>query len=189
MGWRVPYVDRDTLFSLAACGSGGDWSTDSGKVTLTLWSWDSVVPYAVKQWNKDNPNIQIKTVDAGSGSDEYTAFGNALQAGKGKLDLILMNAGAVPQFAMQDALVDLIPYGADKILKDLTTGAKNDVLFNDKMYIFPLGTAPMAMCYDIEVLQKAGVDGAQIKTWDDYYEAAKKRCVPWAATIHRLRCR
>lgn len=160
--------------SLAACGSGGDQNADSGKVTLTLWSWDPVVPYAVKQWNKDNPNIQIKTVNAGSGSDEYTAFGNALQAGKGKPDLILMNADAVPQFAMQDALVDLTPYGADKILKDLTTGAKNDVLFNDKMYIFPLGTAPMAMYYDTEVLQKAGVDGAQIKTWDDYYEAAKK---------------
>lgn len=159
---------------LAACGGGDQTAQEDGPATLTLWSWDPVLPYAVKQWNKENPDIQIKTVNAGSGDDEYTALSNAIAAGKGAPDLVLLNADAVAQFAVQGALVDLAPYGADKVVKGLTAGAKNDVLFDGKMYIYPLGTGPMAMYYDQETLDKAGVDPAALTTWDAYYEAAKK---------------
>lgn len=161
--------------SLGACGTtaGGGSGADDEVVNLTLWSWDPVLPHAVKAWNKSHPNIQIKLVNAGSGNDEYVALGNAISAGSGAPDLVMLNADAMPQFAIQGALEELDQFGAKDVLDGLTMGAQSAAVFNDKMYIMPMGTGPMALFYNKELFDKAGVTEPP-KTWDDYIVAAQK---------------
>ena len=123
--------------SLGACGatanSGGESNSDV--VKLTLWSWDPVLPHAVKAWNKSHPKVQVKLVNAGSGNDEYVALSNAISAGNGAPDMVMLNADAMPQFAIQGALEELDQYGAKDVLDGLTVGAQSAAVFNDKMYI------------------------------------------------------
>ena len=45
---------------------------------------------------------------------------------------------------------------------------------NDGVYALPMDSGPMAWFYNKDVFDKAGVDPTQVRTWDDFYEAAKK---------------
>ena len=55
-----------------------------------------------------------------------------------------------------------------------TPGPWASVQFAGKVYGLPMDSGPMAFFYNKEVFDKAGVDAEQIKTWDQYYDAAKK---------------
>ena len=167
-----------TLLSVAACGgqsasntAGG--SADGGKTEITVWAWEPLISKTVEGFEKENPDITVKVVNAGTNNDEYTALSNAVNAGSGAPDLVQLDYNAVPQFAYSDALEDLSQYGGDKILDKFTTGAQAGVTVDGKMYGMPMGTGPMALFYNKEVFDKAGVTEAP-KTWDEFYEAAKK---------------
>ncbi|KAA8818570.1 ABC transporter substrate-binding protein [Bifidobacterium rousetti] len=167
-----------TLLSVAACGgqsasntAGG--SADGGKTEITVWAWEPLISKTVEGFEKENPDITVKVVNAGTNNDEYTALSNAVNAGSGAPDLVQLDYNAVPQFAYSDALEDLSQYGGDKILDKFTTGAQAGVTVDGKMYGMPMGTGPMALFYNKEIFDKAGVTEAP-KSWDEYYEAAKK---------------
>ena len=46
--------------------------------------------------------------------------------------------------------------------------------YNGQTFAVPSDSGPEVFFYNKVVFDKAGVDGDSIKTWDDYYEAAKK---------------
>lgn len=161
------------LASTSACGGGGDSSSSSQEqTTITVWAWESLVQKSVAGFEKEHPNIKVDVVNAGTNNDEYTAFSNAIAAGSGAPDLIQLDYNAVPQYAYMDALTDLSEFGGDKLLSKFTTGAKSGVTVEGTMYGMPMGTGPMALFYNSDVFQKAGITEAPT-TWDEYYEAAK----------------
>lgn len=80
----------------------------------------------------------------------------------------------VTQFAVTDGLVDLSEFGADKLADDFAAGPWNKLQYNNKPYALPIDSGPEMFFYNKAVFDKAGVDGESIKTWNDYYEAAKK---------------
>ncbi len=43
-----------------------------------------------------------------------------------------------------------------------------------RTYGLPMDSGPMGFFYNEDVFRQAGVDASKIRTWDDYYEAAKK---------------
>ena len=55
-----------------------------------------------------------------------------------------------------------------------TPGTWSSVNINDGVYALPMDSGPMAWFYNKGVFDKAGVDPTQVRTWDDFYEAAKK---------------
>ncbi|RSX51381.1 ABC transporter substrate-binding protein [Bifidobacterium goeldii] len=166
-----------TLMSVAACGSttasNGGSSSGSEKTTITVWAWEPLIEKTVAGFEKENPNIKVKVVNAGTNNDEYTALSNAVNAGSGAPDLVQLDFNAVPQFAYSGALEDMSQYGGDKVLSKFTAGAQSGATVDGKMYGMPMGTGPMALFYNKDVFDKAGVTEAP-KTWDEYYEAAKK---------------
>ena len=166
------------LSSVAACGStsaGDSGSTGSSdkKIELTVWSWDSTLPRTVKGFEAKNPNIKVKVTNAGTNKDEYNALSNAIEAGSGAPDVAQVEYYAIPQYAIKGNLLDI----TDKTsgYSDFyTPGPWASVQFAGKVYGLPMDSGPMAFFYNKEVFDKAGVDAEQIKTWDQYYDAAKK---------------
>lgn len=160
--------------SMAACGSASSGAAgENGKTTVTVWAWEPLIQKSVAGFEKENPDITIKVVNAGTNNDEYTALSNAISAGSGAPDLVQLDYNAVPQFAYSGALEDLSTFGAEKEMDQFTTGARAGVTVDGKVYGMPMGTGPMALFYNKVIFDQAGVTEAP-KSWDDFYEAAKK---------------
>jgi len=171
-----------TLASLAACGGsdgGNDAKANAGdadKADLVFWGWDTgnTMKALIADFEKANPGITVKFNNTGTASDTQTALSNAVAAGKGAPDVVMLEDPTVTQFAVTGDLVDLTAYGADKLEDDFSAGPWSKLQYDGKPYALPIDSGPEVFFYNDAVLKKAGVDGSQIKTWDDYYEAAKK---------------
>lgn len=166
------------LGSVAACGSNSGSANSSssaqGKVNLTVWAWDSTMTRTVKGFEKANPNIKVKIVNAGTNKDEYTALNNALQANSGAPDVAQIEYYALPEYAIRGTVQNISDNGAKDFKDFYTPGTWSSVNINGGVYGLPMDSGPMAWFYNKEVFDKAGVDPTQVKTWDQFYEAAKK---------------
>ena len=167
------------LSSVAACGStsaGDSGSTGSSdkKIELTVWSWDSTLPRTVKGFEAKNPNIKVKVTTAGTNKDEYNALSNAIEAGSGAPDIAQIEYYALPEYVIRGHLENLSDLGASDFKDFYTPGTWSSVSINDGVYALPMDSGPMAWFYNKDVFDKAGVDPTQVRTWDDFYEAAKK---------------
>lgn len=164
-----------TVCALAACGSTGSSEATADKpVEITWWGWSTPPAEQAKDFMKSHPNIKVKFSNVGKALDQYNSLSNAIQANSGMPDLATIEYFALPQFVQTGKLVDLTQFGADKFDNDYTTGTWSSVNINGGVYALPTDSGPMAFYYNKEVFDKAGVDATQIKTWDQYYEAAKK---------------
>lgn len=168
------------LIPLAACGSSNN--SDSDKVTdandvsgnITVWGWGEGMDQLVEGFQKKYPNVKVKYSNTGTASDTATALQNAVAAGNGIPDVCMLQGTDVAQFAIGESIEDLSQFGADKMADDFSSGAWRKLQINDKPYGMPIDSGPMVFFYNKDIFDKAGVDGESIKTWDDYYEAAKK---------------
>ena len=162
------------LLPLAACGSsnGSSSSSDGGKTQINVWSWD-LSQDMVDLFEKNNPNIDVKLTNAGTNKDEYTALNNALQAGSGAPDVAQIEYYALPEYVIKQQVEDLTQFGADKYKSFFTPGTWSSVNINGGVYGLPSDSGPMVFLYNKAVFDKAGISEAP-KTWDEYYEAAKK---------------
>jgi multiple sugar transport system substrate-binding protein len=79
---------------------------------------------------------------------------------------------ALPQFALQDSLVDLTGYGFEEFEDDYTASTWESVHAGDGIYGLPQDSGPMALFYNKEVFTQYGL--AVPKTWDEYVAAAQK---------------
>ena len=167
------------LSSVAACGStsagdGGSTGSSDKKVELTVWSWDSTLPRTVKGFEAKNPNIKVKVTNAGTNKDEYNALSNAIEAGSGAPDIAQIEYYALPEYVIRGHLENLSDLGASDFKDFYTPGTWSSVNINDGVYALPMDSGPMVWFYNKGVFDKAGVDPTQVRTWDDFYEAAKK---------------
>ena len=166
------------VLPLAACGGGNDAAGDASgdeQIELTVWSWDSTLPRTVEGFEKENPNIKVTITNAGTNKDEYQALnkrdGGRLRRSGSGADRVLcaarvrdprLRAGSVPATA------------ADDFSDFFTPGTWASVAIQGGVYALPMDSGPMAWFYNKEVMDKAGVNPDEVRTWDDFYEAAKK---------------
>ncbi len=172
-------IAATTVFGLAACGNTGNSASNTGdanKADLVFWGWDTghTMESLIKDFQKENPGINVKFNNTGTASETQTALSNAIAAGKGAPDVVMLEDPTVTQFAVTGDLVELNQFGADKLADDFSAGPWNKLQYDNKTYALPIDSGPEMFFYNDAVLKKAGVDGSQIKTWDDYYQAAKK---------------
>lgn len=162
-----------TMASSLLFAGGTAALADEDKTEITVWSWDATVEAAIPAFEEANPDVTVKFENVGSASEQYRAIDNALQAGTGFPDVAQFEYFAVPYFAVAQKLADLSELGAGDYAADYVEAAWNDVHFNDTLYALPLDYGPVVMFYNQDTFEKAGVTEAP-KTWDEYYEAAKK---------------
>lgn len=165
------------LVPLAACGGPSDSGTaqppQEGDVKeITVWTWDSTMAQVAKDYEQKT-GIKVDLKNVGTNLKEYTQLDNAIEAGSGAPDVAQIEYYALPQYAIKGNLLDITD--KTKGYEDYyTPGPWSSVQMSGKVYGLPIDSGPMAFFYNKEVFDKAGVDAESIKTWDQYYEAAKK---------------
>ncbi|UJP09226.1 sugar ABC transporter substrate-binding protein [Microbacterium sp. KUDC0406] len=183
----VAAVGTVAALVLAGCGGGADTGGDSPAASgsldsikaalekggeITYWSWTPSAEAQVAAFEKAYPNVKVKLANVGTGNDEYTKLQNAIKAGSGAPDVVQVEYYAFPQFTLTDSLADLSVYGFGDLEEDYTASTWNSVTSGDKVFGLPQDSGPMALFYNKNVFDAAGVEIPT--TWDEYYEAAKK---------------
>ncbi|WP_190973614.1 ABC transporter substrate-binding protein [Bifidobacterium callitrichos] len=165
---------------LAGCGGGdggngasGTIGTADNPVEIAVWGWEPTLKQATATFEKENPNIKVKVTNVGSAVQTITSLQNAINAGSGAPDVAQFEYHALPQFALAGSLSDLSDKGAKDYADFYTPGTWSQVNINGGIYGLPMDSGPTALFYNKEVFDAAGVTEPP-KTWDEYYEAAKK---------------
>ncbi|OAN35588.1 sugar ABC transporter substrate-binding protein [Plantibacter sp. H53] len=146
-----------------------------GKVDLSFTSWIPGIEEVVDVWNKENPDIQVKVQTGPNGnSGTYQNFFNQLKAGNAP-DLGQIEYDALPNFRVQNGLMDLgacedVMAAKDDFV-DWTWGQVS-LGESDSVYAVPQDSGPMAMFYRADLFEQNGI--AIPTTWAEYKEAAKK---------------
>lgn len=168
---------------LAGCSNGSGSGTDgealgcapAGEaVTLEFTSWIPGIEEVVELWNDENPDIQVKVQTGPNGNGgTYKNFFNQLAAGDAP-DLGQIEYDALPNFVVQDGLVDIS--ACEDVVKAESqfvpwTWGQVTLGGGDAVYGVPQDSGPMALFYRKDLFEANGI--AVPTTWDEYKEAAK----------------
>lgn len=140
---------------------------------VSVWGWYPNMNKVVDNFNDAHTDVQICWNNVGQGADEYTKVQTAISAKKGLADVVMLEADRISSFSIQDALVDLTPYGADEVKGNFSEGAWKDVSQGDKVFAIPVDGGPMALIYRTDVFEKYGITTPPA-TWDEFRAAAEK---------------
>ncbi len=163
---------------LEACGPGGSTQQAAAPTkdltgALTIWGWKASLD-ALKLVDADFsaafPKITLKYVERPP-SDTYRNIQLAITAGTGAPDLSVIEDSHISQYVQLGALADITdwvkPYVSKIVSYKWTWISKSN-----RYYAMPWDPGPVAVFYRRDTFQKAGVDPASIKTWEDFYQAA-----------------
>lgn len=139
---------------------------------VSVWGWYPNMAAVVDNFNTAHTDVQICWNNVGQGQDEYTKVQTAISAKKGLPDVVMLEADHLSSYSIQDALVDLVPYGANDVKGTFSEGAWKDVSSGDKVYAIPVDGGPMGLIYRTDVFKKYGITPP--KTWAEFAESAAK---------------
>lgn len=161
------------LTALDACGSSGN---SNGPVTLTTWDYAApdgaaILTQRYNSFTKAHPSIKFKRT--------YIPYPDMNQkilqaAAAGTLpDLLLIDSLDAPSIAANDLLADL----TDRIkawgqIDQYYSGILSPAVWQGKTYGLPNNSNDLALYYNVDMLEKAGVQPPT--TWDELRSAASK---------------
>jgi multiple sugar transport system substrate-binding protein len=170
---------------LAGCSSSPSSTSSAGvsqsaidkamktPTTLTFWTWLPDIPKNVALFEKKYPAIKVNVQNVGNGTAEFTKIRTALKSGKGAPDVVQLSTSFVSSFVATNSLLDLTPYGADKIKDDYLPSMWGQVVSGDHVYAIPQDWGPVGTLYRKDLFSKAGITAAP-KTWDEFATDAAK---------------
>jgi cellobiose transport system substrate-binding protein len=181
----------------AACGGGGDSGGSGGTaesgapaqpVTITLQTFGGGKNFgyeeAVKKWNAENPNIQIKHVNLTDQFEQvyWPQMIQWLTAGQGAGDVIGIDEGGMGLAkAHPEWWTDLAEYGLDKRKGDFAEWKwQNGIDASGKLFGLGTDIGGMSICYRRDLFEKAGLptDRDEVSklwpTWDAFLETGQK---------------
>ena len=151
------------MVAVAGCGE------HDNRTQISVWSWEPSMAALIADFEARNPDIHVTQI----GTADYSKLNSAIQDGYGTPDVVQLEYFALPQYAVSGQLRDLTSrttnYGSF-----YTPGSWSSVQLDGRVYGVPMDSGPMAFFYNQDVFEQAGVEAAKIRTWDDYYRAAKK---------------
>lgn len=144
------------------------------KAKLTVWGWESTMK-ALQAADDDfklaYPNVEVEYVPRPP-ADTYQQLQLAASAGTGLPDISVIEDSHLAQFVSLGILADV----SEKVkpyVPQFNEYRWQQAMADGKYYAMPWDSGPVAVFYRRDVFEKAGVDPNTIKTWDDYYQAAK----------------
>lgn len=167
------------ILALTSCGGNADGDKD-GKTTLKMIFWDtnqeSGLVDMAEGYMKKNPDIKV-TVETIPWDNYWTKL-QAAATGGDMPDIVVMHPDQVETYAQGGMLVDL-----SDIIKE--TGDKfpeyvnEDFLIDGKYYGVPKDIGTMALCYNKDLFDAAGLSYPdETWTWDTLMENAEKLTDP-----------
>ncbi len=170
---------------VTACGSGDSNETDTDsapapdKVSGTLTWWDTSDPTnegpafdkLIKKFEAEYPGVKIKHQAVPFG-EAQNKFKTAAEAGKGAPDILRAEVAWVPEMASLGYLYALDGTAALEDSDDYFETPLSSNMFDGKTYGVPQVTDSLALLYNKNLFEKAGIDSAPT-TWDEVAEDAK----------------
>lgn len=192
----LPVIASAAVLALAAC-SGSSTPTDTSSAgtetsaaaseepsptgstfpcaadatPVTFWGWSAGYDLAVNEFNATHPDICVTIENAGAAGDEYTKLSDALKAGTGAPDVAQIEYFELPSFTITDSLEDLSQYGVGDAEANEVPAAWGQVTQGDAIYAMPVDVGPMALWYNKDQLDAAGITAVPT-TWDEFAAAA-----------------
>jgi multiple sugar transport system substrate-binding protein len=160
-----------------ATGDAADTTSCTNTITKTdlpvvsVWGWYPNMDKVVDNFNEGSDDVQACWTNVGQGNDEYDKFQTAISAGTGAPDVVMLEADRIPNYVVQEALVDISDYGYDDVKGNFSAGAWKDVSVGDAVYGAPVDGGPMGMIYRTDVFEQYGVTPPT--TWEEYEAAAQ----------------
>ncbi|MBQ1311454.1 MAG: extracellular solute-binding protein [Blautia sp.] len=150
-----------------------------GGTELSFWTFQELhVPFWTSMadvWNEKYPDRPINlTVTNGESHSTHSKLLIACQSGEGAPDMADIEIGYYGSFVKDGYLIPINdavePYKDDVVMSRITM--YGDTEGNYYGVDFHLGET--VTYYNMDVMNEAGVDPAEIVTWDDYFAAGQK---------------
>lgn len=147
---------------------------------LTIWSWNvaaSALKSTLEGFNKQHPDIKVTVEDLGNQQVFDKMLAACAAGGEGLPDIVSVENFEAEIFwsRFPDCFANLkdLGYTAD-IQAKFPEFKRTELEVGDVAYAMPWDSGPVAAFYRRDFYEKAGVDPATIKTWDDFIAAGKK---------------
>jgi lactose/L-arabinose transport system substrate-binding protein len=172
---RFKLLGATTLVALSISGSAF-----AEQANLTIWSWNvaaSALKSTLEGFNKKYPDIKVDVQDLGNQQVFDKMLAACAAGGDGLPDIVTVENFEAEIFwsRFPDCFTNLKDLGyTPEIQKQFPDFKRTELEVGDVAYAMPWDSGPVAVFYRRDFYQKAGVDPASIKTWDDFIAAGKK---------------
>lgn len=147
--------------------------------TINVWTFielhQQFYTDMAEKWNEQNPDKKVKLVLSNMAYDDmHNKLSLALESGEGAPDVVDIELGKFPAFitgeiGLRDLTDVIAPY------KDSVVQSRLDIYSKDgKSYGLPTHVGATVAFYNKELLEAAGINYEDIKTWDDFKAAGVK---------------
>lgn len=175
--------------TLAACGGGDgsdpakaetNQSADPASVKADLTWWDTSDPTneapafkaLIKKFNEEYPNVHIN-YESVPFAEAQNKFKTAAASGSGAPDILRAEVAWVPEFASLGYLYSLDGTALLEDKEDFLPTPLSANVYDGKTYGVPQVTDTLALMYNKQLFEKAGIDAAPT-TWAEVSDAAAK---------------
>jgi raffinose/stachyose/melibiose transport system substrate-binding protein len=165
--------------AMAAAGLLLAATAAAAETTTIRWLHLEVDPNQVKIWEQvardfeaKNPGVKIETQFLEN--EAYKAKLPSMLQSKDRPDIIYSWAGGVLKSQIEAGVLEDITAQLSGYKDNLAPAAVDAFTSDGKIYGIPYAQSQTGFFYNKELMAKAGVDGAAIKTWDDLLDAVKK---------------
>jgi multiple sugar transport system substrate-binding protein len=177
-------VAAATVLATAAVGSAQSGATagtarQAKDVTLTWWDYfgysksgNDAINGLIARYEKTHPGVTIRRTSYAY-PDLFTKLNQAV-ATKKVPDIIGLDAGTIPSYAAQGALVDLTSRTKNwPVMKKFFPGVRGEVVVNGRTYGVPFRSNSLVLWYNRDLLSQAGISSPPA-TWSQLRADAKK---------------
>jgi raffinose/stachyose/melibiose transport system substrate-binding protein len=130
--------------------------------------WEDVA----RDFEAKNPGVRVETQFLEN--EAYKAKLPSMLQSKDRPQIIYSWAGGVLKSQIEAGVLEDIAAPLGDTKDNLSPAAVNAFTLDGKIYGIPFAQSQVGFFYNKELMAKAGVDGAAIKTWDDLLDAVKK---------------
>ncbi len=146
--------------------------------TLTIWVWDvnqPIVEATVESFQEEYPDVEVVVEDLGNQNVYDRGLAGCAAGGLDLPDIYLIENNEAPVFWAQfpDCFTDLSEYGAEELFELFPEFKWTELMVGDAIYALPFDMGPTVMFYRRDMWEEAGIDPADIATWDDYLAAGE----------------
>src|SRR5216683_666412 len=147
--------------------------------TSVKWLHLEVNPNQVKIWEEvardfeaKNPGVKIEMQFLEN--EAYKAKLPSMLQSKDRPHIIYSWAGGVLKSQIDAGVLEDIAVPISGYKDNLAPAAGNAFTFDGKIYGIPYAQSQVGFFYNKQLMAKAGIDGAGIKTWDNLLDAVKR---------------
>jgi lactose/L-arabinose transport system substrate-binding protein len=147
---------------------------------IKVWSWNiaaSSLESVIPAFNAKYPDVKVTVEDLGNQQVFDRTLAGCAAGGSGLPDVLSIENHEAEIFWAQfpDCFANLKDLGyTDEIAAGFPEFKRTELEVDGTAYAMPWDSGPVAVFYRRDFYEKAGVDPATIKTWDDFVAAGKK---------------